>query len=39
MMTTIELLDVAGALALVIGLVAGSAAVIDAAKRRWRRAR
>ena len=31
----IELLDLVGVVALVIGLAAGSAAVIDAAKRRW----
>ena len=33
MMTTIELLDVAGALALVIGLVAGVLAVVSPRRR------
>jgi hypothetical protein len=37
--TMIDYFDLAGVVALVIGLAAGSAAVIDAAKRRWRRAR
>ena len=33
------MIDALALAALVLGLAAGSAAVIDAAKRRWRRAR